>query len=93
VLVEASLDILILLFSTCCILIQNRYASQVAELTSKLELCESSFRTVKAELKELKSREARIMTDFSELEEDNVTLQKQLMQAKQAQVSFESIFK
>jgi len=41
---------------------------------------------MKVELKDFKLREARVMTDFAELEEDNVTLQKQLMHAKQAQV-------
>jgi protein bicaudal D len=73
----------------CYVLIQNRYANQVVELGSKLEVCENSYRTAKAELKELKAREARIMTDFAELEEDNVVLQKQLMQSKQAQVMVE----
>ena len=56
------------------------------DLTSKLEVCEKSCRSLKVELRDLKSREARMMNDFAELEEDNVALQKQLMQAKQAQV-------
>ena len=59
---------------------------QVAELSSSLESSQHSCRTMKAELKDLKSREARLMTDLGELEDDNVALQKQLMQAKQTQV-------
>jgi len=40
----------------------------------------------KTELRELKTRESRIMGDYTELEDENILLQKQLMHLKQAQV-------
>ena len=43
----------------------------------------------KTELRELKTREARVMGDFAELEDENISLQKQLMQLKQAQVQIQ----
>jgi len=43
----------------------------------------------KTELRELKTREARVMGDFAELEDENISLQKQLMQLKQAQVQMQ----
>ena len=41
---------------------------------------------MKMEIKELKERDSRTMSDYAELEEENVTLQKQLMHLKQSQV-------
>jgi len=43
-------------------------------------------RQVRKDFKEMKIRESRTMTDYSELEEENVVLQKQLAGLKQAQV-------
>jgi len=40
----------------------------------------------KSELREITERESRIMSDYGELEDENVILQKQLMQLKQTQV-------
>jgi protein bicaudal D len=39
----------------------------------------------------MKFRESRTMTDYSELEEENLVLQKQLLVLKQAQVEYEAI--
>lgn len=44
---------------------------------------------LKAELKELKFRETRMLTDYSELEEENITLQKQVSSLRSSQVEFE----
>ena len=44
---------------------------------------------LKAELKEIKFRETRMMQDYSELEEENITLQKQVSSLKCSQVEFE----
>jgi len=60
--------------------------SHTSELTLRFEECERERLTYKAELRELKTRESRIMGDCAELEDENISLQKQLMQLKQAQV-------
>jgi len=53
---------------------------------SQVEQLETQNRQVRKDFKEMKIREARTMTDYSELEEENVVLQKQLAGLKQAQV-------
>lgn len=45
-------------------------------------------KNLRAELKELKFRETRLLTDYSELEEENITLQKQVSVLKSSQVCF-----
>lgn len=44
---------------------------------------------LKAELKELKFRETRMLSDYSELEEENISLQKQVASLRSSQVEFE----
>lgn len=44
---------------------------------------------LKSELKELKFRETRMLTDYSELEEENISLQKQVSNLRCSQVEFE----
>jgi len=53
----------------------------------QVEQLESQNRQVRKDFKEMKIREARTMSDYSELEEENVLLQKQLAGLKQTQVS------
>ena len=43
-------------------------------------------KTLKAELKELKFRETRLLSDYSELEEENIGLQKQVSVLRSSQV-------
>lgn len=43
-------------------------------------------KTYKAELKELKLREARLLSDNNELEEENISLQKQISSLRSSQV-------
>lgn len=57
-----------------------------SQLGATVDLLETAKRHLRAEIKELKFREARTMTDYSELEEENIMLQKQMMLLKQAQV-------
>lgn len=45
--------------------------------------------SVKMELKDLKYRETRMMADYSELEEENISLQKQVSSLRSSQVEFE----
>lgn len=42
---------------------------------------------LKAELKDLKFRETRMLSEYSELEEENITLQKQVSSLRSSQVS------
>jgi protein bicaudal D len=44
---------------------------------------------LKAEVKEMKFRETRMLQDYSELEEENITLQKQVSSLKCSEVEFE----
>lgn len=44
---------------------------------------------LRAELREIKFRETRLITDYSELEEENIALQKQVSALKSSQIEFE----
>lgn len=46
---------------------------------------------LKSELKELKFREQRMLNDYSELEEENISLQKQVANLRSSQVEFEGV--
>ncbi|VDM72522.1 unnamed protein product, partial [Strongylus vulgaris] len=48
-------------------------------------------RVVMAELKETKEREQRLMGEYTELEEENIALQKTVANLRGAQVEFESL--
>lgn len=52
---------------------------------------EIECKKLRAELREIKFRETRLITDYSELEEENITLQKQVSVLKSSQVEFESL--
>ena len=53
-----------------------------------MEQLEALKKQMKKELKELKFRETRNLQDYSELEEENISLQKAVLQLKQAQVMY-----
>ena len=65
--------------------------SKMQELTGRVEELEMIKSTLRNDLKDCKMRESQLASDFADLEEENVFLQKQIMQLKQAQVDFESI--
>ncbi|XP_046753335.1 protein bicaudal D isoform X1 [Diprion similis] len=50
---------------------------------------ESERKQLRGELKECKFREARLLQDYSELEEENISLQKQVSVLRSSQVEFE----
>lgn len=50
---------------------------------------DSERKSLRAELREIKFRETRLITDYSELEEENIGLQKQVAVLKSSQVEFE----
>ncbi len=47
------------------------------------------FKDLRSELRDAKSRETRLLTDFAELEEENIALQKQVSTLRSSQVEFE----
>jgi len=55
-------------------------------LSQQFEECEKERVAYRTELRELKARESRVMTEYADLEDENISLQKQLIQLKQAQV-------
>ena len=57
----------------------------------QVEQLENLRNSNKKEIKELKFRETRNLADYSELEEENISLQKQVLQLKQAQVDYEAM--
>ncbi|ESO05464.1 hypothetical protein HELRODRAFT_171094 [Helobdella robusta] len=61
------------------------------ELKHFYDQIEVQNQQMKKDLKELKFREARNLSDYSELEEENITLQKQIAQLKQSQVFYEAM--
>jgi len=61
------------------------------DLQPQVEALDAQRRQMKKEIKELKFRETRNMSDYSELEEENISLQKSVLHLKQAQVDFEAM--
>jgi len=66
-----------------------RAESEVSEVAKKCDLQEQELKTIKAEVKEYRFRETRLLTDYSELEEENVALQKQVSSLRSTTVEFE----
>ncbi|XP_060587207.1 protein bicaudal D-like isoform X2 [Ruditapes philippinarum] len=66
-------------------------ANLVSELQTKCDQLEDQRRQLKSELKEYKIRENRNIVDYSELEEENISLQKQVSVLKQSQVEYEGL--
>lgn len=54
----------------------SKIHSRHVELTSSFEKMESEKKILKDELRDIKFRESRMMRDYSELEEENTTMQK-----------------
>lgn len=70
---------------------RDRLAHQQMEFDKDNEERDSERKSLRAELREFKSREARLITDLSDVEEENVTLQKQVAVLRSAQVEFEGV--
>lgn len=69
----------------------ERVGTHNQDLTIQLEQLETQRKQMKKEIKELKFRENRNIADYSELEEENISLQKAVLQLKQNQVDFEAM--
>ncbi|NXA33377.1 BICD2 protein, partial [Eudromia elegans] len=66
----------------------NSVAQELKEVNQNVEIQRSRLRD---DIKEYKFREARLLQDYTELEEENICLQKQVSVLKQNQASFPNI--
>ncbi|XP_029906530.1 protein bicaudal D homolog 2 isoform X2 [Myripristis murdjan] len=65
-----------------CIALEMRESSELAELQRS---------QLRDDIREYKVRETRLLQDYSELEEENISLQKQVSGLRQSQVEFEGL--
>lgn len=61
---------------------KSRYYTELAELLKDKDITDHEKKQLKAELKDLKFRETRLFQDYAELEDENITLQKQISSLK-----------
>uniref|UniRef100_A0A8D0CQB8 BICD cargo adaptor 2 n=1 Tax=Sander lucioperca TaxID=283035 RepID=A0A8D0CQB8_SANLU len=66
----------------------NAISQEMRESSQVVELQRNQLRD---DIKEYKFREARLLQDYTELEEENISLQKQVSVLKQSQVEFEGL--
>lgn len=69
----------------------GNYSTMNIELTQQHESLKDLNSRQKQEIKELKARETRLLTDMTELEDENVQLQQQLAKLRQNLIEFDSI--
>lgn len=62
-------------------------ANSLSDTQKSVEDLERERRELRGEVRDIKAREAQYLADYTELEEENIGLQKQLLQLKQSQVS------
>ncbi|KAM6928323.1 protein bicaudal D homolog 2-like [Xenentodon cancila] len=67
----------------------DRLSSIALEIRENSELAELQRSQLRDDIREYKVREARLLQDYSELEEENISLQKQVSVLRQNQVEFE----
>ncbi|XP_059472813.1 protein bicaudal D isoform X2 [Neocloeon triangulifer] len=70
---------------------KERMISENNNLIKSQEEKECERKQLRCELREIKSRETSLLTEYSELEEENITLQKQVSALKSNQVEFEGV--
>ncbi|XP_056590311.1 protein bicaudal D homolog 2 isoform X1 [Triplophysa dalaica] len=69
----------------------ERLATLALELRENNEVVELQRTRLRDDIREYKIRESRLLQDYSELEEENISLQKQVSTLKQGQVEFEGL--
>ncbi|XP_072308452.1 protein bicaudal D homolog 2 [Eucyclogobius newberryi] len=69
----------------------DRLSSTALEMRENSELADQQRTQMRDDIREYKVREARLLQDYSELEEENISLQKQVSVLKQNQVEFEGL--
>lgn len=62
----------------------------VHSFAERLQEAEYERVALRKDIREYKQRESRILSDYSELEEENINLQKQVLQLQKEKVSFQS---
>ncbi|XP_059385762.1 protein bicaudal D homolog 2-like isoform X2 [Carassius carassius] len=67
----------------------ERLATLALELRENNEIVELQRSRLRDDIREYKIRESRLLQDYTELEEENISLQKQVSTLKQGQVEFE----
>lgn len=70
---------------------RDRMLQENADMGKDKEDRSMECKKLRTELREIKFRETRLITDYSELEEENIALQKQVSVLKSSQVEFESL--
>lgn len=66
---------------------KERMISENNSLTKNQDEKDSERKQLRCELREIKSRETSLLSEYSELEEENITLQKQVSGLKSNQVN------
>ncbi|KAM9377202.1 protein bicaudal D homolog 1 isoform 1-T1 [Pholidichthys leucotaenia] len=69
----------------------ERLSGLLQELQETNEMLELQRSRMREEIKEYKFRETRLLQDYTELEEENITLQKLVSTLKQSQVEYEGL--
>ncbi|CAH0381680.1 unnamed protein product [Bemisia tabaci] len=68
---------------------RDRIIQDNNDINKEKDKLEAERKELRAELRDFKFRETRLNTEYSELEEENITLQKQVSLLKSSQVEFE----
>ncbi|XP_022902550.1 protein bicaudal D [Onthophagus taurus] len=70
---------------------RDRMLQENADIGKDKEDRNMECKKLRTELREIKYRETRLITDYAELEEENIVLQKQVSMLRSSQVEFESL--
>ena len=68
---------------------RDRIEQEYNDLAKTKDYTTLEVKAMKSELKDYKIRETRMLTDYTELEEENIGLQKQISNLRTAQIEFE----
>lgn len=66
--------------------LQSEEPAQLS-FVDRLEQAENEKVSLRKDIREFKQRESRILNDYSDLEEENICLQKQVLQLQREQVA------
>ena len=64
------------------------YVQDYTDLAETKDVTHLEIKEMRSDLKEYKMRETRMLSDYSELEEENIMLQKQISNLRTSQVPF-----
>ncbi|XP_033116376.1 protein bicaudal D homolog 2-like isoform X2 [Anneissia japonica] len=69
----------------------EHFHAKSSDSLSSFEKVDSQRKAARDEVRELKFRETRLLQDYSELEEENIAMQKQVSSLKSSQVEYEAL--